>query len=288
VRFWVAGRESTPYPSAGSRCYASESGSSAPLPDSRSCLSTSQRAVLWGPDYLEYGHIEVRPLGVTTAIAISPGLTKKKYDHTDPNEDVVAALEGERAVLLVCADGHNGLESSEAAIRSVLDQLGEDPPPADLSDEQLVELFHEANEAVLRKTQDPSCPNSESRTTLTVALVAESRLQWGTMGDAALMVSSTQATQTLGRKRSRFVGWPDADIDGELDRGELRLQPSSWVVLATDGFADFAPFPNPEAAVEAALERGVGPAGTARLLVELAFEGGGGDNIAVAVAGPTP
>ena len=260
-----------------------------PGPGPPPALSTPGQVALWGSDHTELGEVAVRTLGGKIAIAISKGLTEKAYFHVDPNEDVVSASEGEKGCLLVAADGHNGREASEEVVKSVLERLGGNPPPADLSEGELVGLFHEAGEAVLRKTQDESCPNRDSRTTLTLALISGSRLQWASMGDTSLFVVSGAEARALGRRRRLFVGYPmtpDA-VRERMSCDTARLRAGSWIVLATDGFADFAPFSSPEAAVEEALNRATRAEDVARQLVALAFEGGGGDNLAVAVLGPT-
>src|SRR4051795_9600297 len=105
-------------------------------------------AVLWGTDYEELGVVGSRSVGERAGLAITRGLHKKAYRYEDPNEDAVAAVVGEEATLLVCADGHNGATAPMVAVRAVLDALGPNPPAA-LSDGEWLDLFESVNDTVI-------------------------------------------------------------------------------------------------------------------------------------------
>lgn len=78
---------------------------------------------MWGSDRVDLGTIEVSALTHRAALAISKGKEPKGYPHTDPNEDAVAGVAGERGMLLVCADGHNGFESVQVVVNFVAESV---------------------------------------------------------------------------------------------------------------------------------------------------------------------
>ena len=66
------------------------------------------RAVfLAGRDQIEVGAVGAQALGPIAA-AISRGGAEKRYEYTDPNEDVALAASGRHGVLVAVADGHWG------------------------------------------------------------------------------------------------------------------------------------------------------------------------------------
>lgn len=241
------------------------------------------QAVLWGKDYVDLGEVAVSVVDERAAVALTRGRHKKSYRYTHPNEDAAVAVVGPRATLLAVADGHNGWPATEVAISTVVEALGGDPPPADVEDDALVDLFHRASQAVLDITGKPGAEDPESRTTLVVALRAGDRLQWASFGDSAVYTVSPAAAVPLARPQHKFVGYPMGRqaVDFFLERGTVQLTSGAWAVVASDGFVDFArPFPT-ELFVE-----GARPADVASGLVAAACDGGAGDNVAVAVAGP--
>lgn len=241
------------------------------------------QAVLWGKDYVALNEVAVETVGPRAAVAISRGRHRKAYRYTDPNEDAAVAVVGPRATLLAVADGHNGWPATEAAINSIVQAFGDDPPPADVDDGRMIDIFHEASNAVLDVTGVPEAESPESRTTLVVALVAGRRLQWASFGDSAVYSVTGAAAVSLAKPQHRFVGYPMPrhHVDMILDRGTVELPEHAWVVLASDGFVDFAhPFPTDLVA------DGKQPQEVAHGLVVAAFDGGAGDNVAVAVAAP--
>jgi hypothetical protein len=241
------------------------------------------QAVLWGKDFVDLDHIEVEELTDDVAVAITRGRHQKAYRYTHPNEDAAVAIMGPRATLLAVADGHNGWPATEAAITTVVDALGDDPPPANLDDDTLVELFHRASHAVRDVTEAPGFEHPQSRTTLVMALVTRGRVQWASFGDSAVYSVTPGGAAPLSQSQHRFVGYPmpRTAVDYYLDRGTFQLPAGAWVVAASDGFVDFAhPFPT------AVFAEHDGAAGIARGLVVAACEGGAGDNVAVAVARP--
>src|SRR5680860_552639 len=95
--------------------------------------------------------------------------------YVDPNEDVVAAAIGDEAMLLVVADGHNGVQAAEIAVDVALQSAG--VPTPELAG-RLVGLFGVAHEAVRAATASLRLPHRESRTTLTIGLLCGGTLSW--------------------------------------------------------------------------------------------------------------
>jgi serine/threonine protein phosphatase PrpC len=199
---------------------------------------------------------------------------------------VAAAITGRRANLLVVADGHSGHESSVAAVGQVLDRIGDDPPPADLTDAQLVELFDVANTAILDASDGLRPPRGDSATTLVVVLVADGRVQWASMGDSVAMLAAPGATRMLASPMRRFVGHPTmGSLASFVSRGAVDVDRDAWVVLATDGYSDWAPTGGDLARATALWSAGSPDAATVvHRLMEKARVGGAGDNVAIVVA----
>ncbi|MGI8575912.1 MAG: PP2C family protein-serine/threonine phosphatase [Egibacteraceae bacterium] len=248
-----------------------------------------ENAVLWGAEHQDVAATDVRPVGDDVALGLARGWRPKPYWYLDPNEDAVAAVIGPRATLLVVADGHSGVEASHASVRAVLDHFGDDPPPADLLDVELVELYEVAERAVLEATRNEPAPRHDSRTTLVVALLAGRRLQWCSLGDSVLMVVTDEAGMQLSSDAHSFVGshLTPRDVDALVSRGSAEVHERAWVVLASDGYTNYSPSGVSPADATSVCLRGVSaPTEAASALLELARTGGAGDNVAVAVMAP--
>lgn len=241
-------------------------------------------AILWGSDHTQLGEIATVAPAPHVGLAISKGRLEKAYRHTDPNEDAVAAVIDQDASLLVLADGHNGFLSAQTAVREVLRAFGEGPLALDIADQTLVDVFHAAHRAVVRRTGQPDCPTPESRTTLAVALVGPDTGRWASMGDSAVWALERDRAHLLSRPESRFIGYPmdRASLSMSLQAGAVALKHGDAMVLASDGFVDFTD--PPDLAVAAAFAKGSAPERIAHTLVQMAFQGGAGDNVSVAVA----
>lgn len=251
--------------------------------------SAPVRAVLWGRDHQEYRDVAIEAAGDRAAVALTRGFYPKPYRWTDRNEDVAAVVVGERATLLVVADGHNGVPAPEIAVEAVLDRFGGDPPAPGVDDEELVDLVHEASTEILARTTSGPARHRQSRTTLLFAFAGGGEVQWAGLGDSALVVASAGGGRELSRAAHRFVGYPmpRAAVKGLLDRGQARLHPDEWVVLVTDGFTNFV-HPAPHDVVARAVASASDPTAAARRLIERAGEGGAGDNVGVALLAPPP
>jgi serine/threonine protein phosphatase PrpC len=245
-------------------------------------------SVLWGRDHGSYGKIAVTRPGPGVALALTRGLHPKPYRWVDPNEDVVAAVNGPRATLLVIADAHNGATASEVAVNTVLDHIGDDPPE-DLDDADLVSLFARAGSDILAETRARAdVRRLESRTTLSLVLVAGRRLRWAALGDSPVLVVDGDRGRELTTASPYFVGWPmgPAQVDCILQRGRLRLTDDAWVVVASDGLANFTLTGSTAGAAARVLAQATDAADGARSLIDHAFAAGAGDNVATAVLAP--
>ena len=246
--------------------------------------------VLWGTDHEELGQISTLTVGPRTALANTRGRFPKAYRYEDPNEDSVAAVVGPRATLLVCADGHNGALAPNLAVQSVLDELGDDPPP-ELDDGAWVELFGTVNDTVIaRKGMGSEQP--ASNTVLLVALASPGRLSWGAIGDGAIVVGRPGAARgrQVNREAMRFIGHPmnRRSLKQTVQRGTTDVAPDEWVVVITDGLAEFVTPLRPADVVPRVLGTldPPTPEDAARALVDTACSAGAGDNVAVAVIAP--
>lgn len=176
--------------------------------------------------------------------------------------------------MLAVADGHNGREASEAAIRGI------DAEASALLDRKpslaVAEAFAVAMRAVRGALAEVGDPRSGSATALSVAVGNEGVACHAGVGDTACLIARRTRTRM-------FVG-----VDGFIDARSrpapsvrrVAVRTGTAVVLATDGLTDFLG-PGGPRLVRGAL-RGR-PADDARRLVGLAFDGGAGDNIAVAL-----
>jgi serine/threonine protein phosphatase PrpC len=246
------------------------------------------RAVLWGTDHTELGEIVTSSTG-RAAVALSRGGFAKTYPYVDDNEDAVAVVAGERATLLVAADGHNGATAAMTAVQFVLDRFGPDPP-AHYDKKDWTLLFEGANDAVLSVTSIGSTQPS-SRCVLLCALVSPGYVSFGSMGDAALVVARPggERGRQLNKEAARFVGYPATrrGLEASVHRGDSALAPDEWVVLATDGVSEFILPNRPADLIPRVLARAGGdPEEAAALIVEAACTAGAGDNVGIAIAAP--
>lgn len=247
-------------------------------------------AVLRGRDHERSRTVAGASVGPSLAVAMSAGSVVGTRQSVDPNEDVAAVVRGPRAELLVVADGHFGHEASELVVDHLLETLGDDPPPADLSDDELVALFYDAGLAVQHETGRPGFPHPDSRTTLAFALASDDAVQWAALGDSCVVLASTGSAVRVDAPRSAYLGsrFGLADVAAALTRGcEPR---SDALVLATDGLVDALGADDEEltAAVRRELRRGARGERLAQRLVDLALERGAADAVTVAVATSSP
>jgi len=219
---------------------------------------------------------------------MSAGSRAKALPVVDPNEDVGAVVRGTRANLLVVADGHFGREASELAVDHVLDAIGDDPPPADLTDDELVTVFFDAGVAVQRELGRPGCLHPDSRTTLALALVAGDAIQWAAIGDSCVVLTSTADGARLDVPRNAYLGYrfSIAEVAAALTRGRAAWSSGDCLVLATDGLIDAVAVDGIDVAAVVSRELGspVDAARAAETLLHLALSEDADDAVTIAVA----
>lgn len=230
---------------------------------------------LSGDQYEELGQIATRTLGESCAIALSRGRHPKGYEHLDPNEDAVGALLDRESWLLAVVDGHRGFEAARAALSAVFEATEpQDRQPA----EAVAALFHKAAEAVTEAVVTAETSRRNSRTTLTIALVRGGEMASATLGDSSAVVVSNSGVKPMGR-RSDFLG-PGVDLS-TLAVETTQLSPGDLIILCTDGLTRFLGRRWAARLGKMAREQ-PDPEPLVRSAVEAAFDGGAGDNIAVA------
>lgn len=241
-----------------------------------------------------FGRDHEQPGAVATAVvadgAVALGLARgwrpKPYAYVDANEDVVAGVVGARAQLLIVADGHNGRQASHDAVDAVVDLLGDDPRPADLDDDEVIDVVLQIGRWIGERAHRRG---PRSRTTMVVALRSRTHLQWFGVGDSALLVVDDDHHTRLTTATRWFLGDdPDGpELRRTLARGRVGLPASAWVTLATDGYTDYLPTRGTVADVAAHAIAGARTAGRAvDAMLEQSRRGGAGDNVGVTVSGP--
>jgi serine/threonine protein phosphatase PrpC len=264
-------------------------------------------AALRGRDHGELGAIETcSEDGV--ALALSIGGAKKRYSHTDPNEDAALFTLGAGGTLLAVADGHGGIDASEAATACVLEKLA----PRWTSDtrrlrgdweEQALSGLTACEAAILKCATTGG--RRLSRTTLALAVVrpAEGFLYFVSIGDSHLYQVRGEMALDLAVERSAsgklfFLGDGLGTRDALRERcviGAEALAGIRAVVLATDGLSERGVGVNDpgltvaEVSARAARAKGSSRAlETARGLVQAALDAhrrnASGDNVAAAAA----
>jgi ADP-ribosylglycohydrolase/serine/threonine protein phosphatase PrpC len=237
--------------------------------------------VLWGDEHTSLGGRSVESPIPQVSIGLSAGIRKKSYAHTDPNEDAVAVSLTPDSTLVILADGHNGMASTRAAVSVVLERLGAVLAPAEISDQDLIDLWTEAGERVRADAKAAGQP--QSRTTLIVVLIAGGLARWAAMGDSMLATVSARGDVTmLSERHSWFVGYPMTgdEVDARLARGVAELSDGSWLLAASDGLTDFVSGLK-HTLVDATAGR-ARAAAVVEQLIDAAFAGNAGDNVAIA------
>jgi hypothetical protein len=204
----------------------------------------------------------------------------------DPNEDVGAVVQGPRANLLVVADAHFGCEASELAVSCVLAALGDDPPPANLSADDLASVVYTAGVEVQSGTGLADSPHPNSRTTLALALVTDDSVQWATFGDSHVLVFARGETRRLDTPRAAYLGqaFELDEIRALMSHGRVPHE-GGLVLVATDGLDAVAPILSELAeAAQQSVENGYGAGMIVEDILTAALECEAADATTVAVA----
>jgi serine/threonine protein phosphatase PrpC len=258
--------------------------------------------LLAGREHAEVGAVGEQALA-RVAVALSRGGAEKRYDYTDPNEDVALAAEGSRGVLVAVADGHWGHRAAEVALVHLRDAHleawldGAERSPESWYQELLHALVS-VNDAILAAHTAHENP----RTTLALALArpAEGLLIAASVGDSHLFVAGEQqVVEPLSRQRqSKFLGHEPRKPSQLARDVRIEVQPlgdARALLAVTDGLSERGiGVEDPSEAVKMAVASADATAASARgsvaarALVDAALaahrKNDAGDNIAAAVA----
>ena len=185
----------------------------------------------------------------SAAIALSRGGYKKRYSHTDPNEDGAAFAIGEAGILLAVADGHNGCDAADATLDELMLRAGtllaRDRNTIDKSWTRIaLETIGAIQTALVsRVTQGV---RGHSRTTLALALVLpdEDLLAFASVGDSHIFRLCPREVVDLGSHsegRRCFLGNPADDLTALARDSVIGIEPiadTQAVILATDGISE--------------------------------------------------
>lgn len=235
-------------------------------------MSKRYRSVLLlGQDHSELGGIGIEEVTPRISIAISRGRFPKPYAYVDPNEDAVFALTDGTTTVLAVADGHNGFDAARIAIHAV-ELVAPDVLAAPA--QKATALLAEAAVTSVNDSLPPT--RVDSRTALTVVVISNGALAAATFGDTVCFVVTRRDIERVGRTAA-FIGQDTITPNFEIETCAVEAQATT--ILASDGLTNYAT----ESAIRSAIgDRG----GNAETFVRMAFEGGAGDNVAVAVLGP--
>jgi serine/threonine protein phosphatase PrpC len=185
----------------------------------------------------------------SAAISLSRGGFKKRYSHTDPNEDVAAFALGEAGVLLAVADGHNGCDAAESAIDELMLRAGallrrDGNTTDEWWKENALETIGAIQTALVSRVAQGV--RGHSRTTLALALVlpGEDLLAFASVGDSHIFRVCPNEVVDLGSHSEGlrcFLGNPADDL-GALAKNSVTgvesLANTRAVILATDGISE--------------------------------------------------
>lgn len=211
------------------------------------------------------------------AITLSRGGARKRYAHTDPNEDAAGFALGPYGVLVAVADGHYGARGAELAIEWLLTERASawtGRPRLEAS----ADAWSEAGAAVLRaihralRQQADELGVAPAPTTLSLGLVRprEGLLLHASVGDSHVFLASRDATgghvardlgwASTGRRRCYFAGEAYEGDALEHDHFVIDREPlrgASALVLASDGLSEIRiGVEDPAAAVAEAVAQG--------------------------------
>src|SRR5262245_56106857 len=229
---------------------------------------------LLGRDWPELGPLGLADLPDGGALALSRGAQPKAYPHTDPNEDAALFVRTDAGVLLAVADGFNGAEVSELGIAKARARAS-----------QLVEASGEAFRAEVVRLADAvraELPRpSRSRSCLVLAALRGEGIELASLGDSSAWLVG--AADALTSENTFLLGDTEP-----LARARHELWYSSWkrpngarFALVSDGVTNFMK----ERTIPDLLAKAASDVDAARALALAAFEGGAGDNVAVAAFG---
>ncbi len=210
--------------------------------------AASSIAILRGSESQIIGGVSVVSEG-SAAISLSQGGFKKRYSHTDPNEDAAAFALGEAGVLLAVADGHNGCDAAEATLDELMRRAStlltrNANPTDDWWTKAALETIGAIQTSLV--SQVAQGVRGHSRTTLALALVlpGEDLLAFASVGDSHVFRVCPNEVVDLGSHSEGlrcFLGNPADDLTALARNSVVGIEPianTRAVVLATDGISE--------------------------------------------------
>jgi serine/threonine protein phosphatase PrpC len=183
------------------------------------------------------------------AIALSQGGFKKRYAHTDPNEDAAAFALGETGVLLAVADGHNGSDAAESALDALMLHAGALLASGGQTTEHswrktALETIGAIQTALVSRVAQGV--RGHTRTTLALALVLpdEDLLAFASLGDSHIFrVCPDEVVDIASHSEGlrHFLGNPADDLASLAQDCVVGVEPiadTKAVILATDGISE--------------------------------------------------
>jgi serine/threonine protein phosphatase PrpC len=205
-------------------------------------------AILRGSESQIIGGVSVISEGIA-AISLSQGGFKKRYSHTDPNEDAAAFALGEAGVLLAVADGHNGCDAAESAIDELMLRAGalltrNGNTTDEWWGENALETIGAIQTALVSRVEQGV--RGHSRTTLALALVlpGEDLLAFASVGDSHIFRVCPNEVVDLGTHSEGlrcFLGNPANDLGAFAKNSVVGIESlanTRAVILATDGISE--------------------------------------------------
>ena len=261
-------------------------------------------ALLRGREHHTYGWTETVGEGPVAA-ALSIGGARKRYAHTDPNEDAAGIGWGSAGSVLVVADAHDGFEASEVLVEHLLGT----PAPHWVDDPEALDAEHwqrhavaalcDANAEVLQERTSHGGVESSSTLTLAVVRPDAGQLLHAAMGDSHLFVVDGDGAREIAPvvHKSWFMGQQPVTPVELAPIVRIGLEPladARCVVAVTDGISEQGiGLEDPAAAIleaarsAAASEPPLRAMALARAVAEAALDAQrkheAGDNVGVAV-----
>ncbi|HTO70386.1 MAG TPA: protein phosphatase 2C domain-containing protein [Myxococcota bacterium] len=228
---------------------------------------------LLGRDWTELGPLALAELPDGGALALSRGARPKSYAHTDPNEDAALLVRTPLGALLAVADGFNGVAASELAIERTRERA-----------EALIAASGEPFRAVLARiaaeVRAGLPARSRSRSCLVVAALRGESCELASLGDSNAFVAGDP--NPLARQNALLLGSgePLPSSRPELFHWRVPRAAGERLAVVSDGVTNFI---DDLTRIPRILAESASDVDAARAIAELAFAGGAGDNVAVAV-----
>ncbi len=208
---------------------------------------TTRSVTLLGSSFVEPGKIELRSVGETSACAISVGSVEaiaRKKKGAAPNEDALYLDDDGSYAIHLVADGHYGVEASEALVQSLGELFDEEGPTAEAY--QLYGMMAQA----WRKRE----PLGKSRSTFVVAAVRRpsGAVRGFSVGDSAcFLVRTDGSVERLDDPSRHYLAPWDYYSLGvpSTSHFEADVAPGDVVICCTDGVTE-CHYGNPERSVQ--------------------------------------